>query len=233
MKHILNNASEATDKPWIALDENGVHYSGNGAAYEMVDLGLPSGLLWAAYNIGATKPEEYGDYFMWGSTTPNTNTICDCEHAPYHEGVDCLTGWKKYNTEESCGDVDDKTILDPMDDAATQIWGADYRMPTEADFNELLANTNKEWVEDYNGSGVNGYLFRSQKDMDKYIFIPASSNRFESLVYGQGLVGYVWSSSLCSYLPFTGCILSFSSDDCFMDIGDRSCGSCVRPVSDK
>ena len=193
--------------------------------YEYVDLGLPSGLKWAKCNVGAKKETDYGDYFMWGSAEPNTAD--DCIWATYKHGNGSYNTPTKYNT-------DGKTTLDPEDDAATQIMGGDWRMPTDNDFQELLDNTTIEWVTDFNGSGVNGMKFISKADTTKYIFIPASGHHSGSSFYCQGSQGGIWSSSLIATSPILAWKLSFLSG--FIDeeyyYGYRCTGYVVRGVKD-
>ena len=100
----------------------------------------------------------------------------------------------KYNSGSYYGIVDNITTLEPEDDAATQIMGGNWRMPTKADFQELSNNTDSEWVTNYNGSGVNGYKFTSSNGNS--IFIPASGYRYDSSFHNQGRSGEVWSSSV-------------------------------------
>ena len=200
--------------------------------YEYVDLGLPSGLKWAKCNVGAKKETDYGDYFMWGSAEPNTADDCIWTNYKYCNGSDrTLT---KYCTNSYYGTVDNKTALDPEDDAATHIMGGDWRMPTDNDFQELLDNTTIEWVTDFNGSGVNGMKFISKADATKYIFIPASGHRGSSSFYCQGSQGGIWSSSLLATSPMLAWKLSFLSD--FIDedyyYGCRCTGYVVRGVKD-
>ena len=99
--------------------------------FEYVDLGLPSGLKWAKCNVGATSETDYGDYFMWGSVTPNTADECNWVSYKYCNGsYNTLT---KYNTSTSYGkNPDNITTLETVDDAATQIMGSDWRMPTKS-----------------------------------------------------------------------------------------------------
>ena len=101
--------------------------------YKYVDLGLPSGTLWADRNVGADSPEAYGDYFAWGETTPkstyNWSTYKWCNGDRY-----TMT---KYCTSSSYGTVDNKTVLDPEDDVAHVKWGGIWRMPTKAEMLEL------------------------------------------------------------------------------------------------
>ena len=124
--------------------------------HEYVDLGLPSGTLWATYNVGANSPEEYGDYFAWGETQPkDTYTWSTYQYA--NGG----SPWGNPNLTKYCansqygynGYVDDLTILLPEDDAATANWGSNWRMPTQEEWWELGSNTTHTWTTQ---NGVNG-----------------------------------------------------------------------------
>ena len=174
--------------------------------FEYVDLGLPSGLKWAKCNVGATSETDYGDYFMWGSTEPNTADECTWVSYKYCDGpYDTLT---KYNTSSLYGENPDNiTILESVDDVATQIMGDDWRMPTMDDFIELLDNTTNEWTQ---VNGVDGYKFTGSNGNS--IFIPASGRRSGSWFDRQGRVGYVWSSSLDTSYPLSAWYLYFNSD---------------------
>ena len=98
--------------------------------HEYVDLGLPSGLKWATCNVGATAPEEYGNYYAWGENTPKDNYDWDT----YKLTTDGGTTFTKYNG------TDGKTTLDPEDDAAAVNWGGKWRMPTDDEWTELREN---------------------------------------------------------------------------------------------
>ena len=198
--------------------------------YEYVDLGLPSGLKWAKCNVGAEKETDYGYYFQWGDTVNKGNS--DCIWASYKYG-DC-SKFSKYNTSTAFGETpDNKTILDIKDDAATHIMGGDWRMPTQNEFQELLDNTDNEWIENFNESGVNGRKFTSRIDTSKYIFIPASGSRLGSLSAYQSSLGFVWSSSLYTSNPNCAWNLYFDSDDIATDDHDyRNYGHVVRGVMD-
>ena len=98
---------------------------------EAVDLGLPSGLKWATMNVGATKPEEYGAYFAWGEMEPKSNYSGSTYK--FELGTDSNGPFSKYVTNSSYGTVDNKTVLDPDDDAAHVNWGGNWRMPTDAE----------------------------------------------------------------------------------------------------
>ena len=109
--------------------------------YSYVDLGLPSGLKWAKCNIGAEKETDYGDYFQWGETTPDT----DYSWATYKYCHSSETTMTKYCTDSSYGTVDDKTTLEPEDDAAIQIMGGNWRMPTASEYQTLYNETLWVW----------------------------------------------------------------------------------------
>ena len=198
--------------------------------YEYVDLGLPSGLKWAKCNVGAKKETDYGYYFQWGDTVNKGNS--DCIWASYKYG-DC-SKFSKYNTSTAFGEnPDSKTTLDLKDDAATHIMGGDWRMPTQNEFQELLDNTDNEWIENFNESGVNGRKFTSRIDTSKYIFIPAAGVRLGSLSAYQSSLGFVWSSSLYTSNPNCAWNLYFDSDDIATDDHDyRNYGHVVRGVMD-
>ena len=198
--------------------------------YEYVDLGLPSGLKWAKCNVGAETETDYGDYFMWGSTTPNTDEECSWESYKYcNWSYDTLT---KYNTFPLFGEKpDDKTKLDSEDDAARVHMGGDWRMPTQTEIQELLENTENEWVEDYNGTEINGMKFTSKINGNS-IFIPAAGICRDGSVDYVGSSGGIWSSSLKDDYPNLAWYLYFNSGDCYI-YGSRRCiGRSVRGVMD-
>ena len=192
--------------------------------HEYVDLGLS--VKWATCNVGATKPEEYGDYFAWGETQPketyNWSTYKWCNGS-----YDTQT---KYCTMSYCGTVDGKTVLETADDAATAIWGGAWRMPTKAEQDELRNNCTWEWTSE---NGVNGYRVTSNKEgyTDKSIFLPAAGFRDDSSLYEAGGDGYYWSCSLNTFEPNGAYILHFnaSSMDYWGNYG-RTYGRSVRPV---
>ena len=124
---------------------------------------------------------------------------------------------------------DGKTVLDPEDDAATQIMGEGWRMPTQSEFQELIDNTNKEWT---TINGVNGYKFTSIKEgyQNNSIFIPAAGDGIDGSVGYVGSNGYVWSSSLYTSNPKYAWYLYFYSDNCRMSNFYRYYGKPVRGV---
>ena len=200
----------------------------NGQLY--VDLGLPSGLKWAKCNVGAEKETDYGYYFMWGDIEDKSYDECSWESYKYcNWSYDTLT---KYNTFPLFGEKpDDKTKLDSEDDAARVHMGGDWRMPTQTEIQELLENTENEWVEDFNGSGVNGRKFTSKINGNS-IFIPAAGICRDGSVDYVGSSGGVWSSSLKDEYPNLAWYLYFNSGDCYI-YGSRRCiGRSVRGVMD-
>ena len=198
--------------------------------YEYIDLGLPSGLKWAKCNIGTEKETDYGYYFMWGSTTPNTKTECTWKNAPFNNGLSKYD--EEYFTSHKSEWLDDKNNLKTEYDAAYKATNGIARMPTHEDFQELLDNTINEWIEDYNGTGVNGYKFTSKTDESKHIFIPAAGNCCYGSVGRVGSKGYVWSSSLYTSSTDYTWNLSFYSDNCYMNLYKRCYGQSVRGVMD-
>ena len=194
--------------------------------YEYVDLGLPSGLKWAKCNIGAETETDYGDYFMWGSTTPNTDEEYSWASYKYCNGsYDTLT---KYCRKKNYGAVDNKLALDTEDDTAIHIMGGDWRMPTQTEIQELLSGTTNEWVHDYKGTGVNGRKFTGSNGNS--IFIPAAGICRDDSVYHVGNYGNVWSSSLLTSNPNGAWYLVFNSGDCYIYCSRRCIGRSVRGV---
>ena len=197
--------------------------------YEYVDLGLPSGLKWAKCNVGATSETEYGYYFQWGDIEDKSKS--DCSWRTYEHCNGTYNTLTKYCTNSSYGTVDSITTLESVDDAATQIMGNDWRMPTRDEFRELFDYTNNEWISNYKGTGVNGRKFTSKTNGNS-IFIPASGYRLGSSFRGQGRGGDVWSSSLNAALPGGALELGFGSGSIYMGDSGRYYGLAVRGVMD-
>ena len=195
-----------------------------GDDHEYIDLGLPSGLLWATCNVGANVPDQYGDYFAWGETQPkdvynwSTYQYCngDCNQLTKY----CSRFGYGYN-----GFTDNLTILLPEDDAATANWGNEWRMPTKEEWQELYQNTTVTWTQQ---NGVNGHLFTASNGNS--LFLPAAGSRSDSSLYSAGSYGYYWSSSLDTDYPYIAWSFDFYSDDYGMYYYDRDIGSSVRAV---
>jgi hypothetical protein len=195
--------------------------------YEWVDLGLPSGLKWAAWNVGATKPEEFGWYFAWGESQGYTG-ITNEKQFSYVDYTLCDSGYvmTKYNK------TDGLITLEAADDA---VYATDNtcRMPTADEMRELTANTTSAWVEDYNGTGVAGSILTSNVNGNS-IFLPAAGKGFDGYVFSVRREGALWSSSLC--LPTTqfdlAYFLNVSSDHVGMASTSRHNGIPVRAVKE-
>lgn len=194
----------------------------NGGSAEQgywVDLGLPSGLLWASCNVGASNPEEYGSYFAWGETQPKS--VYDWETYAYY---DYSRGrFTKYCNYEDFGIVDNLSTLQASDDAATAIIGNGARIPTADEWQELQNNCTSEWT---TKNEVSGRLFTGSNG--NTIFLPAAGIIGGSEPYGAGYGGSYWSSSLCT--DYANNAWYFHLDGAYMENYDRYIGRPVRPV---
>ena len=180
--------------------------------HDYVDMGLPSGTLWATCNVGAHTPEEFGDYFAWGETEPRD----------YY-------AWVTYKWCWGTGDAFTKyqfsaAVLELEDDAAYVNWGPSWCMPTSDQLEELRNSCTWRWME-YNGvigawvTGPNG----------KYIFLPAAGDRSGTSLNDVGSRGYYWSREL-SYGVSTAIGFWFMSQARNTYDYDRCMGYTVRPV---
>ncbi len=196
--------------------------TGTHAGHEYVDLGLPSGTLWATCNIGAKSPEECGGYFAWAET----------KSKEYFWGsyiyYDDNNKFTKYCTRSHEGIVDNKIILEPIDDAAHVNWGGDWRMPTYAELNELCTECTWTWA---TINGMNGCTVTSKKDTNISIFLPATGAYSDQPeLQGVGEFGGYWSSSLHETEPDRAYDIFFYSETHDMSYSFRTYGQCVRPV---
>ena len=209
-----------------------------------VDMGTTTAdgykLYWGTSNLGAGKPEEYGDYYAWGETDP------------YYSSQDPLT-WKdgktgynwasykwcngssrtrtKYNDKSSYGTVDNKTVLEPEDDVAHVRLGGKWRMPTDAEWTELMTKCTWTWTDNYNGTGVAGRIVSATNGNS--IFLSAAGDRFGTGLYNAGSSGLYWSSSLGTGNPEADALgVGFSSDNVGRSYSGRFIGESVRPVSE-
>lgn len=189
---------------------------------EMVDLGLS--VKWANMNVGATTPEGYGDYFAWGETSPKTtynwSTYKYCKGS-----YDTMT---KYCSDSRYGTEDNKTVLDPEDDAAHVNWGGNWRMPTYKELNELKTNCIWTWTTQ---NGVKGYKVTGKNGNS--IFVPAAGYRYASDLNDVGSFGSYWSSLLHTYFSggsYDAYNLYFDSSSVRWNYSNRVYGGSVRPV---
>jgi hypothetical protein len=189
-----------------------------------VDLGLPSGLLWASCNLGADSPESYGNYFAWGET--QSKDLYDWSTYRYctAEGDSLLT-LTKYNTSTDYVTVDNLTTLQTMDDvAAARLSGT--RMPTREDWEELLAGTVAQWTTQ---NGVAGYRLTAPNGNS--LFLPAAGSSNGAELVAAGVFGFYWSASLYTDSPDDAWSFSFlSGADSIGSFGYRSDGQSIRPV---
>ena len=198
---------------------------------EVVDLGLS--VKWATCNLGASKPTEYGGYYQWAGTkdVSDTKIKLSWDNCPYHTGLSSSSGWTKYNMDPSYGTVDDKAVLESMDDAASVVLGGKWRMPTYEEWKELLNTDNCSWTWTAI-DGVNGYKVQSNKSgyTDNWIFLPAAGYRNNDGFNYLGSSGGYWSSSLKSGHPgYAGC-MGFYSNSVGSGYNYRCFGLSVRPV---
>ena len=180
------------------------------AGREFADLGLPSGLKWATYNVGATSPEQYGYYYAWGEiTTKETYTIDNC--ITYGQEIGDISGNPTYDVAR-----------------ANSNWGSTWRMPTITEIQELRNNCTWTWTKQ---NGVNGMKVVGKNGSN--IFLPAAGYCRESLHYNVGSYSYYWSSTpQAGSIIRAGCLQFLPNGNNHMSWFDRSLGHSVRPVSD-
>lgn len=200
--------------------KNGSH---NGHDY--VDLGLPSGTLWATCNVGASSPEDYGNYYAWGETS--TKSTYNWDTYKYANGnYDELTKYCNKSDYGNNGFTDNLTQLQSGDDAATSAWGSGWRTPSKTQWDELLKNTTNKWTTQ---NGKKGGLFTSKKN-GQTLFLPAAGCRYDGSLGDVGSDGYYWSSTLYAGRPNYAWNFYFRSDDYGVDYNSRLYGRSVRPV---
>lgn len=193
-------------------------------SHEAVDLGLS--VKWATCNVGAERPEDYGDYFAWGETVPKNDY--GWETYKWCRGTsDSMT---KYCTDGKLGTVDNNTVLDLKDDVAHVKWRGKWRMPTREEFKELWKKCVWRWT---TLNGVYGELITGPSGNS--IFLPAAGYRAEGIVHNCNSYGGCWSTALVEY-DCTGAYGIAFDDENFFTSDDvhesRDCGISVRPVTD-
>ena len=208
------------------------------AGVEAVDLGLPSGIKWANMNLGAEAPEDHGLYFAWGETVgidieSEEERVFDWDSYKWSNGSS--TTMTKYCTEgihysydghDYFGTVDNKTELDPEDDAAYVNWGTEWRMPKVEDIMELLNNTTSEWTMQ---NGVDGRRFTGANGNS--IFLPVTGYIDGVYLYGLTRFGHYHSASLWQDCPWSAQLLTFWEKMVYSDCDlHRNMAYPVRPV---
>ena len=215
LRTIVNNI-----KPWSAgykqtrenmNDTSNVTNTHNG--HEFVDLGLPSGTLWAICNVGATSPEQAGLYFAFGETTG-------------YSAEQIKKGERSFDSASyTAPSVSENLNLEQ--DAAHVHMGGKWRMPTKAECQELIDNTTQTWTNDYNGTGVKGKVFTSKVNGNS-VFLPAAGTCDNSCVFIVGSYGDYrsasWNSSSDAW------ILYFGSGSQGLDYDSKCYGFPVRAV---
>lgn len=215
-----------------AINEKGTAYGlnkeattiGSDGGHDYINLGLPSGTLWATCNVGADTPEGYGDYFAWGETRPkdyydwSTYQYCNGNYDQLTKY--CVNANYGYN-----GFFDNLTVLQPSDDAARANWGNGWCIPTKEQFVELLQNTSNIWTTQ---NGVCGMLFTASNG--RSLFLPAAGVRVGDVLGNDGILGVYHSSLLYTYHSTYSWHLWLTSDDCFTGNNPRGSGKSVRAV---
>lgn len=233
--------------------------NGSTQGHDAVDLGLPSGKLWATCNVGANTPAENGGFFAWGETTAKTDAFdfywIDYKHiAEKKEEVSVINKYQIadgyfgvwYSSEYS---GDGKTMLEPADDAAQANWGGNWTMPTTDQMWELIDECYWVWTADYNGTNVCGYIVYKVKNKadkgvkvyanetpsgnysltDTHIFLPAAGEYSPALHWDSGW-GFYWGKSHEHNFTSSAGEICFSNKDVGMIGGFRCDGGSVRPV---
>lgn len=229
------------------VEKDILHYMKK-SKYKFVDLGLPSGLKWAAWNVGATKPEESGLYFAWGEDKGYVVTCgeaIDASQGAYNAIIknadgsettktfanDC-SDYKHYDVATSAftkyNSTSGLTTLANEDDGC-YLAEKSMRMPTKEECEELIANTKSKWATNYNGSVVNGMTFTSKTNGNS-IFVPAVGAVSSGLLNLFGLSSGFWSSSLSSSSVDRAFALDFDSDGLGVGSGFRFIGVPLRAV---
>ena len=195
--------------------------------HEYVEIG---GIKWATMNLGATGITDGGILFAWGETNG---------YLPSQVGTDKAFGWYDYKFNPS-GDgstftkyktTDGYKALAHCDDAVATNWGGAWRMPTYEEALALSGAVRTVWVEDYQGSGVNGRLMTDKNDSTKQLFFPAFGYGYGDSVEDEGVSGFYWTSTLYEGDDTSASYFGFNSENMDWEYGDfRNNGFCIRGV---
>ncbi len=217
---MLVDSPVSVDMELYAIGE--VPTSGVLNGHEWIDLGLPSGTLWATTNVGAINPEDYGGYYAWGETATKENY--DWSTYKYCNGsYNTLTKYCNFSGYGYNGFTDNLTILETEDDAATVNWGEGWRMPTYDEMEELLNNCTHIWTTE---NDISGRLFTGPNGNS--IFLPAAGRYVGTGLDDQVDFGHYLSSSYGDYSEALGWY--FYAGGCHYGHCERHFGYSVRPV---
>lgn len=203
--------------------------SGQLEGHNYVDLGLPSGTLWATCNLGATQPEENGAYYAWGETTPKS----EFEWTNYKYGngeAESRIKMTKYCSHEKKGVVDNIQLLDSTDDAASVSWNGKWRIPTKEEWEELLDGCTWEWVKNYKGSGLDMKKGTS-KSNGKTILFPFSGYYNGTAFFNNSSA--FWSSTQKADNGLYAYFVRMLTHNQNMNNGHRKQGMTIRAVASK
>ena len=189
---------------------------------EVVDLGLPSGLKWRGWNVGASKPEEYGNYYAWAETSPKSSYSSSNYKYKATDYGDGMIVYAKYDPTPIHGDG--KTVLEPEDDAASVNLGNGWRTPTFNEFKELRENCTWTWT---TRNGVNGMLVTGPNG--KSIFLPGGGWYTNTTLTGKTTYGSYWTATGSGDIAHA---VDFAKGYVDKAVLARSDGRSVRPVKD-
>lgn len=205
---------------FCAITASAQSASDNNNAAEAVDLGLPSGTLWASCNIGATNPEEFGDYYSWGETEPKASYKLE-EYRHFKAGQENVMAIRR-----AFADLG-KDIAGTQYDVAYVKWGEEWQMPSLGQFQELEQNCVWEWT---SVNEVAGYKITSKTNGNS-IFLPAAGSKASQRTSNIGVYGLYWSSTVAYDGPSGGCnLLIQKGSDRRRQTSSRALGYTVRAV---
>jgi len=200
---VLPNMSYCRDNNHAYFNQKPDPYNG----HEYVDLGLPSGTMWAKCNVGAETETDWGDYFQWADPEPATNRPCDSANYKWYGTTSDAdeNNITKYNS------IDSKQKLEPCDDMAHVNMGGEWYMADSAEWEELTANTTNELVSNYKNSGVDGRLYRGKNMYSgSTLFFPKSgwrqnnnTNRNSIRIYNPSMSS-MYGSNSANHVNITG-----------------------------
>lgn len=205
------------DKIEFVKKQNNGELTGTINGHNWVDMGLPSGLKWATCNVGASEPEEFGNYYAWGETEPKDE----------YTTINSLTYKVPFRKLKKAGIVDEAGILTKKHDVASTSWGGSWRMPTDEEFQELISSCTWNFA---SFNGINGYLVTGPNK--KNIFLPAAGFQQNTTEVNIGDFGDYWSSSIVEELTGVAHSLGYSSKSHGTRRYSRYAGRSIRPVTE-